>query len=100
MLEPFRWHLKKIEFSFHIQFGLEFFLAIGQNLPSLLNSYILLVMESEIILHCVRLCNEIVVDFNTFSLKYNFYRLFPSFLWPQIVKFKSIEKLHWDLLSF
>lgn len=69
-------------------------------MPSLLNSLILLVMESEIALLCVRLYNEVVIDFNTFSLKCYFYRLFPPFFWPQIAECKSIERLYGDLLSF
>ena len=69
-------------------------------MPSLLNSLILLAMESETTLLCVRLYNEVVIDFNPFSLKRYFYRLLPPFFWPQIVEFKSVGRLYGDPLSF
>lgn len=57
-------------------------------------------MESEIRLPCERLYKAVVLNFNTFSSKYYFYRLFPSFIWPQIVNFRSIERLCENLVSF
>lgn len=53
-------------------------------------------MESEIRLLCIWLCNLVVLDLNTFSLKYCFSRWLPSFPWPQRVKFRSLERSYED----